>query len=158
MTDQEMINEMFKMQKLLNAEIKKEFNLNKLSSEQIFLALFDELGELNHELKANWCWWKKSLKPIDKDKVLEELVDCYKFAITLYLEEYASQIIDFDAAKEWAIVDDITELYIQCIDNFRYSVYYLTKIMYKLGFEFEDVYNKFIEKNKVNYERLKNGY
>ncbi len=26
-------------------------------------AILDELGELNHELKADWCWWKKTGNP-----------------------------------------------------------------------------------------------
>lgn len=38
--------------------------------EKLNLAILDEIGELTHELKANWCWWKKSQAPVDNEKVL----------------------------------------------------------------------------------------
>ena len=44
------------------------------------MAILDEIGELTHELKANWCWWKKTQAPVDNEKVLGELVDIWHFA------------------------------------------------------------------------------
>ena len=35
------------------------------------MASFDELGEVNHEMKAEWCYWKKSQEPVNRDKLKE---------------------------------------------------------------------------------------
>ena len=55
-----MIETMLKKQDELNSAIMKEFGLTTISKEQIDLSTLDEIGELTHELKANWCWWKKT--------------------------------------------------------------------------------------------------
>jgi dimeric dUTPase (all-alpha-NTP-PPase superfamily) len=44
--------------------------------------ILDEVGELTHELKANWCWWKKTQPPVDEKKVLGELVDIWHFVLS----------------------------------------------------------------------------
>ena len=53
------------------------------------------LGELTHELKGDW--WKKSQKPVDRKRVLEELVDVYHFVMTSeMMRKYSGtdQVID----------------------------------------------------------------
>lgn len=63
-----MIETMLKKQDELNSAIMKEFGLTTISKEQIDLATLDEIGEFTHELKANWCWWKKTQAPVDEKK------------------------------------------------------------------------------------------
>jgi dimeric dUTPase (all-alpha-NTP-PPase superfamily) len=43
--------------------------------------LFDELGELMHAQKSDWCWWKFTQEPTDKAKVFEEYADVLHFAL-----------------------------------------------------------------------------
>ncbi len=76
------LKEMFQMQKSLNENILKEFGKLSMTSDKLQMAITDELGELTHELKGRWCWWKKSQKPVDRKRVLEELVDVYHFVMT----------------------------------------------------------------------------
>jgi dimeric dUTPase (all-alpha-NTP-PPase superfamily) len=72
-----MIETMLKKQDELNSAIMKEFGLTTISKEQIDLATLDEIGEFTHELKGDWCWWKKSQAPVDEEKALGELVDIW---------------------------------------------------------------------------------
>jgi len=71
----EKLKEMFQMQRTLNEAILNEFGKNSIVEGKLQLAIIDELGELTHELKGDWCWWKKTQPPVDRQRVLEELVD-----------------------------------------------------------------------------------
>ena len=80
--DIELIRKMLKMQAKLDEAIMEEYGLEELDEEKLNLAILDEIGELTHELKANWCWWKKSQAPVDNEKVLGELVDIWHFVLS----------------------------------------------------------------------------
>ena len=80
--DVELIKEMLKMQAKLDEAIMKEYGLKEIDEEKLSFAILDEIGELTHELKANWCWWKKTQAPVDKEKVLGELVDIWHFVLS----------------------------------------------------------------------------
>lgn len=69
MTEQKMIDEMIDLQRKYDAAVCKEFNCT-FDKEKTRLAMIDELGEFNHEVKKSWCWWKKTQKDIDKNKTL----------------------------------------------------------------------------------------
>lgn len=73
--DIDLIKEMLQMQEKLDETIMEEYGLEEIEEEKLNMAILDEIGELTHELKANWCWWKKSQEPVDRNKVLEELAD-----------------------------------------------------------------------------------
>ena len=73
----ELIKEMLQMQEKLDESIMKEYGLTEINEENLRMAILDEVGELTHELKGNWCWWKKTQAPVDNDKVLGELVDIF---------------------------------------------------------------------------------
>jgi dimeric dUTPase (all-alpha-NTP-PPase superfamily) len=48
---------------------------------------------------------------------------------------------------------------LECVSKgYSYSLYYLIFLTEKLGFTFDEIYDAYIEKNKVNYERMKEGY
>lgn len=80
-TDLRLIEAMLKKQDELNSAIMKEFGLTTISKEQIDLATLDEIGEFTHELKGDWCWWKKSQEPVNRNKTLEELADVFHFVL-----------------------------------------------------------------------------
>lgn len=163
MTHIEMIKEMAKMQEALDeALLEKGRKLGKIEEydkERTTFALIDELGELVHELKGDWCWWKATQKPVDRQKVLEELVDCWHFGLSLDNHGNNLDCMDSDYMKlfvysplkciTWVISSVRTY---QCVAEKLYS------LTYALGFTMEDVYNGYIAKNKENYARIERGY
>lgn len=162
----EQLTQMFLMQETLNQNILKEFGQDAMTKEKLQLAIIDELGELTHELKGNWCWWKKTQKPVDRKRVLEELVDVYHFVMTwemfkrveykieYILKAYAIEILMFGTNVENETLD-----YIICrmvLD--KHKLDWLLKLTEQLGFKFDEVYQEYLNKNMINYERLQNGY
>lgn len=82
MTSTELIKDMLERQKAYDAEVFKKHNVDYVSKSQLESALFDELGELMHAQKSDWCWWKKTQAPVDDNKVLGELVDVWHFVLS----------------------------------------------------------------------------
>ena len=80
--EHELIKEMLQMQAKLDESIMNEYGLNEIDEENLRMAILDEVGELTHELKWNWCWWKKTQAPVDDKKVLGELVDVWHFVLS----------------------------------------------------------------------------
>ena len=76
------IYELKERQLSLDNKFKKKMGIKKISPKLIKVAYLDEVGELIHELKPLWCYWKKDNKPVDKRRVLEELSDCLHFALS----------------------------------------------------------------------------
>ena len=76
------IYELKERQMMLDNKFKEKMKIKKLSPKSIKIAYLDELGELIHELKPLWCYWKKDNKPVNKRRVLEELSDCLHFALS----------------------------------------------------------------------------
>ena len=162
MTHIEMIKEMAKMQNALDeALLEKGEKLGKIKGfdrERTTFALIDELGELVHELKGDWCWWKATQKPVDRQKVLEELVDVWHFALSLdNNNEYFCYENEFYKENRCFVLGDIQELINACIED-GLTVPRLYPLTYSLGFTMENVYSGYIKKNKENYERIKQGY
>lgn len=165
----ELIKEMLHMQAKLDEAIMKEYGLEELDEGKLNLAILDEVGELTHELKANWCWWKKTQAPVDNEKVLGELVDIWHFILSwqnhfnkgekrLRKEKVMIETVKQfvwglkNLQKEFGYV--LTDL--PCCSDSKVEV--LIAITEYLGFSIEDVYKAYCEKNKVNYQRLKEGY
>lgn len=161
----EQLKEMFQMQRTLNKNILNEFGEEVMTEEKLELAIIDELGELTHELKGDWCWWKKSQAPVNRKRVLEELVDVYHFVMTwemldnenLKIEDllyyYSYYISRFGNGVQGDLNDFINNV---SIENDKLE--YLLDLTERLGFSFDEVYQEYLNKNKINYERLKNGY
>lgn len=156
----EMIKEMLGMQKVLDSAIYDGHGV-EYDRSKTYLALIDEIGELNHELKAEWCWWKKTVKPLDNEKVLEELVDCWHFALSIYYHEYPN----FD----WVLSHShyiymyklkLQEVYCLIINEFQDDLILdnMIALTEKLDFTMEDVYIAYKKKNEVNFNRLASGY
>ena len=164
----EQLTQMFLMQKTLNQNILKEFGQEAMTEEKLQMAIIDELGELTHELKGEWCWWKKSQKPVDRKRVLEELVDIYHFVMTSEMERrYSStdEAIDSILNKYEFSINHFDELEKERLDYLIGDISAtcdklgeLLKLTKCLGFKFDEVYQEYLNKNKINYERLKNGY
>lgn len=149
-------------------------DLYKINYEDFISALMDELGELNHELKSRWCWWKKTQEPENRDKVLEELVDVWHFVLmgTLmkcshdperangFLRGVETAVERFEEFKETAIENAIPANFMfQYImaDSFQIGVV-IMYLSYHCGFTLEEVYEAYKAKNKINIERQRTGY
>ena len=133
------------------------------------MAILDEVGELTHELKGNWCWWKKTQPQVDKEKVLGELVDIWHFVLSyqnnfngcengilnnLMFERNSDSILNLLVTNEYKLSGELTDLATFDI----YKMERLVAITEHLGFTIEQVYEAYCDKNKVNYQRLKEGY
>ena len=165
----DLIKEMLQMQAKLDKAIMDEYGLKRLDEENLRMAILDEVGELTHELKGNWCWWKKTQAPVDNDKVLRELVDIWHFVLSYqnhfnfgeearlsYLneEELSNGMLKRLRTKKSNLSKVLTRLVI-----FESSIIpVLIAITEYLGFTTERVYEAYCEKNKINYQRLEEGY
>lgn len=165
----DLIKEMLQMQKKLDEAIMEEYGLTEIDEENLRMAILDEVGELTHELKANWCWWKKTQAPVDKQKVLGELVDIWHFVLSYqnhfnfgeearlsYVneEELSNGMLKRLRTKKSNLSKVLTRLVI-----FESSIIpVLIAITEYLGFTIEQVYEAYSDKNKINYQRLKEGY
>lgn len=167
--DIELIKEMLQMQTKLDEAIMKEYGLKEIDEEKLSFAILDEVGELTHELKANWCWWKKTQAPVDEKKVLGELVDIWHFVLSwqnnfndgkegLLTDEQLMEKVD---NSRWTIEENKKGIVIKLADLSYFSlrkVEPLIAITEHLGFTVEQVYKAYCDKNKINYQRLKEGY
>lgn len=167
--DIELIRKMLKMQAKLDEAIMKEYGLICIYEENLSFAILDEVGELTHELKANWCWWKKTQAPVDEKKVLGELVDIWHFVLSWQNNNNGGEegLLTDDELMEkvddnrWSIEEYGKGIVIKLAD-LSYSPFWkvepLIAITEYLGFTVEQVYSAYCDKNKINYQRLKEGY
>lgn len=164
-----MIETMLKKQDELNSAIMKEYGLTTISKEQIDLATLDEIGEFTHELKGDWCWWKKSQEPVNRNKVLEELVDVFHFALIYELfygkrNYLADSECNLESPRSYLpmvqmdIGLGIATALTRIIDLADSRLMYLLALSEHLGFCLEEVYAAYMRKNAINMERLKEGY
>lgn len=157
----EKLKELLEMQRALDENIYTTHNV-EYDEEKSYLALIDEIGELNHELKAKWCWWKKTVKPVDREKVLDELVDVWHFALSIFYHHFyfdngiyvkECNINVYENYKLFLIYKMLLNKYLN-----QHILELMIALTHKLGFTFDDVYEAYKKKNAINYERLKNGY
>ena len=165
----ELIKEMLQMQAKLDEAIMKEYGLTEINEENLRMAILDEVGELTHELKGNWCWWKKTQAPVDDKKVLGELVDVWHFVLSYQNHFNKGEEMLCNYLNEKEMSDTLLERLRAKTINFPFAlshlVYYkgsiiavLVAISEYLGFTIEQVYECYCDKNKINYQRLKEGY
>ena len=165
----ELIKEMLQMQAKLDESIMKEYGLTEINEENLRMAILDEVGELTHELKWNWCWWKKTQAPVDNDKVLGELVDIFHFVLSYqnHFNKGEEMLCNYLNEKEMSdtLLERLRAKTINLPFALSHLVYYkgsviavLIAISEYLGFTIEQVYEAYCDKNKVNYRRLKEGY
>lgn len=107
---------------------------------------------------------EKTQPPVNRQRVLEELVDVYHFVMTweLYqsdndidfiIKGYGYYIIRFGMGVTGVLGNFIGAV----ASNFE-KLNDLLDLTEMLGFSFDEIYQEYLNKNKINYERLKNGY
>lgn len=164
-----MIETMLKKQSKLDESIMSAYGLTEINKDNLRMAILDEVGELTHELKGDWCWWKKTQPQVDEEKVLGELVDIWHFVLSwqnnfndgeegLLTDEQLMEKVD---NSRWTIEENKKGIVIKLADLSYFSlrkVEPLIAITEHLGFTIEQVYAAYLDKNKVNYQRMKEGY
>lgn len=165
----ELIKEMLQMQKKLDEAIMEEYGLTEIDEENLRMAILDEVGELTHELKGRWCWWKKTQAPVDDKKVLGELIDVWHFVLSyqnhfnggengilnaLTFKRNSDNIFKLLMTNEYKLSETLTDLATWNIHKMER----LIAISEYLGFTIEQVYEAYCDKNKINYQRLESGY
>lgn len=164
-----LIKKMLKMQAKLDKAIMDEYGLDKIDEDKLSFAILDEVGELTHELKGKWCWWKKTQPQVDEEKVLGELVDIWHFVLSWqnnFNDGEEGLLTDDELMKKvdnsrWAIEEHGKGIVIKLADLSYFSlrkVEPLIAITEHLGFTVEQVYKAYCRKNKINYQRLESGY
>lgn len=165
----ELIKKMLKKQEKLDESIMSAYGLTEIDEENLRMAILDEVGELTHELKGNWCWWKKTQPKVDKGKVLGELVDIWHFVLSyqnhfngcengilnaLMFKTNSDNIFKLLMTNEYKLSETLSDLATWNIHKMER----LIAISEYLDFTIEQVYEAYGDKNKINYQRLKEGY
>lgn len=165
----ELIKEMLHKQAELDKSIMSAYGLDEIDEENLRMAILDEVGELTHELKGDWCWWKKTQAPVDDKKVLGELIDVWHFVLSyqnhfnggengilnvLMFIRNSDNIFKLLMTNEYKLSETLTDLATWNIHKMER----LIAISEYLGFTIEQVYEAYCDKNKVNYQRLESGY
>lgn len=160
--------EMFDMQKKLDEHINEVKQLSGADvMEERILALLVEIGEFANETRCFKFWSDKPMSK--KEVVLFEFVDNVHFILSIgnhsgftYGEGDQMEFKKYD--------DDLTVLFIEyfhSVSRFRVEPRptnyidiwsYLFSIARKMNFSEEDIYQAYVEKNKVNFERQASGY
>lgn len=158
------LKELLEMQKVLDDSIFKAKGIEEYPLENMKIALFVELGELMNELPTKFKHWKSSAVD-NREKALVEYVDCLHFALSVTYHQNLYNTNDM--MKKWHDYEElskeadeyaITEILENIVTSRLTKLHHLLILGNKLGFTWEEIYNAYIAKNKVNYERLKNGY
>lgn len=180
------LRELIKLQKEYNFmvfEAHGQSGFLDISREAMDRALLDELGELNHEFKADWCFWRFTQEPVNRERALEELADVMHFVLMkvlrfaayteyddysrkheIFNNTYINQFIKaFDDADHSDDIDWIPWRFSdQCISLMRYAPdslgTALASLIKECGFTFEEACESYKRKNAINRERVRSGY
>lgn len=164
------IEEMMKLQKALDIRVREnnEIELDKDLTLEKFLALKTELYEFINELES-FKYWKKNK---GKDHILEEACDTLHFILSLAIDKEVDMNIEEKEIKELGEVDKIETNELLAMSDFLISdcmidndwialklvLTIILIVLRRVGFDKEDLYNAYIEKNKVNHQRQDNNY
>lgn len=165
--EQKQLIQLLNMQGDLNVALIQKHGLTDNLLSKTKLSLFTELGELMNEIQTEFKWWKKHAK-YDREKALEEYVDCLHFALSLFHLYHESLIDDKHNTLSYednAFSDEYYPFdYISMViyeldeDDLPKMLYWLFGLGKYLGFTWDEIYNTYKKKNAINYQRLKEGY
>lgn len=155
------IKNMLDMQRRLDDKVEAVHNCT-IGIKNLEMALLDEIGELTHELKYTWCWWNKAKAPVDKESVLEELIDVLHFALSYENQYGLSTHITYEEQiqleKKHISVYGLASVLADLIERGDGLVERTIAIGESLSFTIEEMFEEYKKKNKVNYQRLESGY
>lgn len=161
----EQINEIREMQRVLDERILSGLGIEpKDIALEKHLALKTELFELINEIES-FKWWKKNK---GKEHILEEGCDVLHFLLSLANDneiefidvDTNTDMIDMEMNELLGIMDSLTlDMFIEKdYTGLDFLLKLLSIVLYKKGYNANDLYNAYISKNKVNHERQDNNY
>lgn len=155
--------ELLEMQRTLDNAILVKKGVIEYPLEKMKIALFVELGELMNEFSTKFKYWKSSAVD-NREKGLIEYVDCLHFVLSLCTQQkdFTTNGLEFDNCKLYG-KDSLARFLIFIglqveHGNYKTALYDLFKIGNDLGFSWQEIYDAYMKKNKINYERLRSGY
>ncbi|MDZ5608597.1 dUTP diphosphatase [Bacillus pseudomycoides] len=174
---------LFQLQKDLDSTIVENRGLQGVSLfQEKKLAFRDELSELLHEWRGH-KYWSANNTPVTKavrnegqmmeeDKeyynpLLDEFVDALHFALSIGLERGWYKYIDSFIVRtnkghtKTEIIDVFNDLYenkLWSAANYMTLINDLAYLGAALGFTADEIYQAYIEKNKINHERQASNY
>ena len=160
------LKELLEMQKVLDNNIFHEKGIKQYPKENMQVALFVELGELLNELPTRFKHWKSSAVD-NREKALVEYVDCLHFALSLTNDNgvefnndlsLSPDVYNYNSHEITLLAELPVHKLLKNIIQFEGNLSYLFGLGVKLGFEWDEIYTAYKEKNAVNYERLRNNY
>lgn len=164
---EEQIKEIRELQTKLDERIKKEKNLEDVDlSLEKHIAIKTELFEFINEVEA-FKWWKEHK---GKDDIVKEACDTLHFIMSIAIDNDVEIVLPGNEANYKRENFDLNELSVSL--DFMLNDMFLIKdycgishvllllcIMLDLcGYNADDLYNAYIEKNKENHERQDNNY
>ena len=162
----EQLKELLEMQRALDDSILKDKGIMYYPKEKVQIALFVELGELMNELPTRFKYWKSSAVD-NREKALEEYVDCLHFALSLtnrYREIFEEELLEcphdfnYNSHEMTLMSQKRTDTLLTDIMEYEGHLSSVFALGVKLGFEWDEIYKAYKDKNAVNYERLRSGY
>lgn len=167
MNDLEALTEMLELQRSYTEMMFKAHNINGYEDieEKISLALVDEIGEFNHELKPVWVWWKENPGQVNKDRILDEYADIVHFCLDSMIANGRDNLVVMatvlDGVERSESYDTLPKAIKKCcltigLDSNTLEI--IAGLRKLLGIEWEDVLYYYKRKNEVNRERVVNHY
>lgn len=190
------LQEMFKTQRKFDSTFSDVDKKTKIRNK--FFALIVEQGEAANEAPRIFKYWSsnpkpaslkaaekyatyynQAIKPIEKDLLLEELVDQLHFILSLgnelnlsevvktYGRLFNGDIVDMqmlftrsvsDLYIRWRNTSDDLSQYDEAKESYALMLGYFFGIAYEFGYEANALEEAYYDKNKINYERQKNAY
>lgn len=168
LTEQQ-IKEIWEMQKGLDEYIRENNGIpsdQDLTKEK-YLALKTEFFEFVNEIES-FKFWKKNK---GKDSILEEACDMLHFIFSIAIDNDI-QIVqieklvkdvdekEYDLNELLIIIDDLISdcFFTDDWGDINAIITFLSVVLNLCNFTTDDLYNAYIEKNKVNVERQNNNY
>lgn len=115
-----------------------------------------------NELPTYFKYWKKTAVN-NKEKALEEYIDCLHFAVSLL--NYYDVDIDFtynDCFPEnspysrYKLSNELSSIINMA--GYNNSIRTLFVLGHRFGFTWDEIYQAYLKKNKINHERQTEGY
>lgn len=144
------------MQRLLDSRIENrigETTENLATRKEIAFKV--ELGELLNEFPQAFKFWKLNVK-VDKNKLLEEYVDCLHFALSLWRGEKINEISPLLIGS---LQEQAMELFkINITDNWERFFGLFLGLGALLNISVREMQDFYVVKNAVNHSRQASGY
>lgn len=160
--------DLYVMQKVLDLKVQEGVNdgydmNSSYSVEDRIYAFHTEVHELANEV-GFFKFWKRG-HIMDRGRVLDELVDCVHFLLSISLAKGYNGVIKavepFELWSDYTMYDLFTllrENQIGNVGHFQRAFSLLLGIGAKLGFSEDDILEGYNAKNVINHTRQREGY